>query len=330
MSRLYVNQLSDGDELDAVLQVREKQLRSNRHGNLYLSLDLGDRTGTINARYWNVTEEQAKGFDAGDFLHVQGKVQLFQGHLQMILTKFNCQQRDQVDLSEFLPSTEKNIDELLADLRQLLGSIKDPSLQALSQAFLMDKELLDAYCRAPAGIRHHHAYVGGLLEHVVCMLKVVDRIADLYPNLNRDLLVMGVFLHDIGKVRELTFAHHFNYTDEGQLVGHIVSGIELVQEKSAVVEQMMGQPIPDDTLRLVKHLILSHHGSIEHGAVKVPMIPEAVALHHLDNFDAKVNSFTSLIRDDPDPEAAWTPFDHLNGCRIFKHSNPQLNGTTAN
>src|SRR5947208_6562599 len=184
----------------------------------------------------------------------------------------------------------------------------------------MDDEFMEGFCRAPAGVRNHHAYLGGLLEHVVTLLDAADRLAAVYPELDRDLLLAGVFLHDIGKVRELSFGKSFAYTDEGQLIGHLVIGVEMLSEKAARVPDLTGEPFPKELLLRLKHLIVSHHGTYEFGSAKLPMTPEAIALHYLDNFDAKVHSFTRDIREDRNALSAWTPFNQSLQRRLFKGS----------
>jgi 3'-5' exoribonuclease len=181
----------------------------------------------------------------------------------------------------------------------------------------MDDEFVHAFCKAPAGVRNHHAYVGGLLEHVVTMLDAADRIAPLYPELDRDLFLMGVFLHDIGKVRELSFDRAFAYTDEGQLVGHLVIGVEMLAAKVMRAAELTGEAFPEELLLRLKHLILSHHGTYEFGSPRLPMTPEAIALHYLDNFDAKLNTFTREIRQDANT-SAWTPYNQSLERRLFK------------
>jgi 3'-5' exoribonuclease len=181
----------------------------------------------------------------------------------------------------------------------------------------MDQDFVDAFCKAPAGIRQHHAYLGGLLEHVVTLLDAADRIAPLYPELDRDVLLMGIFLHDVGKVRELTYERSFGYSDEGQLVGHLVIGVQMLLDRVRRVPDLTGEPFPPELLLRLEHLILSHHGTHEFGSPKLPMTPEAVALHHLDNFDAKVHSFTRDIREAAGP-GAWTPYNQALQRRLFK------------
>jgi 3'-5' exoribonuclease len=320
MSRRFVQALTDGETIDEVYLVTDKQLRANRNGNLFLQVELRDRTGSISARLWNAGEHLFRSFEEGDFLHIKGKVQLFQGALQIILSHIERVETEKVELADFLPHTEQDISKLWERLRTILFRMDNPHLKGLLECFLMDEEFRADFCKVPAGIRNHHAYLGGLLEHVVTLLDAADRLLPLYPDLDRDLLLMGVFLHDIGKVRELSFSRVFAYTDEGQLIGHIVIGVEMLNEKIAKVPDLTGEPFPKELAWRLKHMILSHHGTYEFGSPKLPMTPEAIALHHLDNLDAKVHTFTRDIRDDRNQTSAWTPFNQSLQRRLFKGS----------
>jgi 3'-5' exoribonuclease len=318
MSRRFVRQLADGEGVEEVYLVADKQLRANRNGNLYIQLDLRDRTGTINARLWNAGEPLFRSFDPGDFVHVRGKVQLFQGALQVILSHLERVEAEKVDLTEFLPHTDKDIPQLLARLREAVRKIGNPPLKALAECFLMDDQFVRDFCQCPAGVRNHHAYVGGLLEHVVNLLDAAERLLPLYPGVDPDLLRVGVLLHDCGKVRELSYRRSFAYTDEGQLLGHIVIGAEMVTEKAAQVRDLTGELFPRELLLRVKHMVLSHHGQLDFGSPVVPMTPEAMALAALDNLDAKVHTFTRDIREDRNATTAWTPFSPSLQRRLFK------------
>jgi 3'-5' exoribonuclease len=317
MSRLAIQQLTDGENLDEVYMVSDKQLRTNRQGNLFIQLELRDRTGAISARLWNANEQQFRTINDGDFLRIKGKVQLFQGALQVLFTQFESVSPDQVALEDFVPRVEQDIHRLYDRLRQHLLKLGDPHLRALAECFLIDDAFVNAFCKAPAGVRNHHAYLGGLLEHVVTMLDAADSIAPLYPELNRDLLMMGIFLHDIGKTRELSYDRVFGYTDEGQLVGHIDIGVEMLTEKIARAPDLIGEPFPRELLLRLKHMIVSHHGTYEFGSPRLPMTPEAIALHYLDNLDAKVHSFLRDIREDNNATSAWTLYNQGNQRRLF-------------
>jgi len=317
MSRRFVEQLAEGESIEDVFLVADKQLRPNRNGNLYLQVELRDRTGSITARLWNATEAQFRTFDPGDFLHVRGKVQAYQGALQVILSGFDRHEPHNIALTDFLPHTEYEIDKLLERLRTFLRKIGNAHLKALAECFLMDDDLIRNFSQAPAGVRNHHAYVGGLLEHVVTMLDAADRLAPLYPHVDRDLLAMGIFLHDIGKTRELSCGRAFTYTDEGQLVGHIIFGVEMLNEKAARVSELTSEPFPAELLWRLKHMIASHHGEQSFGSPVVPMTPEAIALHHLDNLDAKIHTFVREIRAERST-TPWTQFNPSLGRRLFR------------
>ena len=259
------------------------------------------------------SEELARSFEPGDYLRVRGKTQVFQGSLQVILTHIDVLDPNRVEAEDFLPQSSQNVAKLMARLREVLLAMNNPHLRALVECFLIDDEFVRKFTTAPAGIKNHHAYQGGLLEHVVTLLNVADRILDLYPEIDRDLLLTGIFLHDIGKVDELSYDRAFAYTDEGQLVGHLVMGVEMLRDKVERTEKLTGEPFPPELLLRLKHMIVSHHGTYEFGSPKLPMTLEAIALHYLDNLDAKIHAFSREIRDDPSRDSNWTPFQQSLG-----------------
>jgi len=197
----YVREMTHGDSVEDVYLVADKQLRANRNGDLYLQVELRDKTGIISSRLWNASEALYRSFSDGDFVTVVGKVQLFQGAPQMIMSSISRAVRQHLDLSDYLQQTPQDRDKLLARMKEILFGIGNPPLRALMECFLIDEELVDQLITAPAGIRNHHAYIGGLAEHIVNLLETADRIRDLYPAVDRDLLLAGIFLHDLGKVR---------------------------------------------------------------------------------------------------------------------------------
>lgn len=318
MSRRFINTLVDGETIDEVFLLADKQLRANRNAEIYLLAQLRDRTGQISGLLWNVREESLSHISAGQFVRIRGKVQLYQGNLQVILTHITLENSDDLDPSDFIPKTSVETDRLFARLREILQTIERRPLRTLMDFYLNDQSLMSGLARCPAGVKLHHAYHGGLLEHIVNLLETAVRIVDLYPPVDRDLLLVGIFLHDLGKVRELGFDTTFLYTDEGQLIGHLVIGIEMLNDKLAMTEQALGESLPEEQVLRIKHMIVSHHGTYEFGSPKLPMTPEAIFLHHLDNLDAKVNEFQSLIVSDPNTEAHWTPFNANLGRKLFK------------
>lgn len=318
MQRQYVNTLTDGCSVDEIYLLADKQIRANRNAETYLLAQLRDKTGLISGLMWNVRDEVAASVNAGDAVRVRGRVQLYHGNLQMILTHIVPAGALELDFREFIPESTQNTDELRARLVEILSEIEDKDLASLVREYLDDAQLMEQFSRAPAGVKLHHAWHGGLLEHVVNLLETARRIRDLYPTVNFDLLLVGIFLHDLGKTRELEYDSTFAYTVEGQLIGHLVQGVEMLDDKVRHLETATGRPFPTELLLRLKHMILSHHGSYEFGSPKLPMTPEAIALHYLDNLDAKINEFKSLIESDPNSEAVWTPYNTNLGRKIFK------------
>ncbi len=325
MRRQYVQDIKNGDSVEEVYLLADKQLRANRNANLYLLATLRDRTGMISGLMWNVTEERVAGFEPGDYVRIRGKAQVYQGNLQLILTHIERVSPQSVDSAEFIAAPSRKAEDHLARARDILLSIDDFHLRTLMECFLVDEELMERLLRAPAGIKVHHAYHGGLIEHIVTMLEVARRIEDLYPELDTGLLLAGIFLHDLGKIREMEFEQGFAYTDEGQLLGHMLIAVEMLDEKIKQVEQQTDEPFPQETALRLKHMIVSHHGSYESGSAKLPMTPEAIALHHLDNLDAKVHEFADTIDSDPNRQSHWTPYISRIERKLFK-GRPVRNG----
>lgn len=319
MSRVFVKELRDGDSVNEVFLLADKQLRANRNANLYLLATLRDKSGVISGLMWNVTEETVQDVSVGDLVRVRGKVQVYQGGLQMIVAQIDPAPAATYDPDDFRVQPQANAGPMLSRLKEIMKSLTDAQLQVLADCFLEDESLMDDLCIAPAGVKAHHAYHGGLIEHVVAMADVADSICRLYPSLNRDLLLLGVFLHDLGKIRELSWDPALVYTDEGQLLGHMNIAIEILNEKLKEVGVRTGGKMldPEHVLRL-KHMVLSHHGSLEFGSARVPMTPEAVALHLIDNLDAKLHEFTRAIEDDLNGDSAWTPYSPRIERRLFK------------
>ncbi|MCY2934503.1 MAG: OB-fold nucleic acid binding domain-containing protein [Planctomycetota bacterium] len=328
MSRRFVNELNNGDNVDDVFLVVQKQTRANRQGNPYLFLELRDRTGSIDARLWNIPENSALGFNEGDYVHVRGKVQVFQGALQMIMTYLEPHNGAGIEAADFIPQSHVNPVLLLKQLREILYKINNVHLKALCDALLMDEELISKLMSAPAGIKNHHAYHGGLLEHVVTLIMVSHRILPFYPIVDSDLLVVGILLHDLGKVDELAYDRTYSYTDEGQLIGHLVMGVEMLTAKIKEAEKLTDEPFPTELALRLKHMIVSHHGTLEFGSPKVPMTPEALFLHHIDNLDAKLHAITKELEDHPHRDSTWTPYQNSLNRRLFKGSGAEALGNS--
>jgi 3'-5' exoribonuclease len=326
MSRRYVNELNNGDSVDDIFLVVQKQTRANRQGNHYLFLELRDRTGSIDARLWNVPENTPFGFAEGDYVRARGKVQLFQGALQMIMTHVEHHSGQGIDAADFIPQSLVNPVLLLKQLREMIFKIDNVHLKALCDALLMDDVLVTKLMAAPAGIKNHHAYHGGLLEHIVTLMQVSQSVIPFYPILDHDLIMVGILLHDLGKVDELAYDRAYSYTDEGQLIGHLVMGVELLSAKILEAEKLTDETFPKELALRLKHMIVSHHGTLEFGSPKVPMTPEALFLHHIDNLDAKIHAITRELEDHPHRDSTWTPYQNSLNRRLFKGAGAEALG----
>jgi len=323
MPRRNVNELGQQEAVDQVFRASEKQLRPNRSGNLYLQVELSDRTGAVGARMWNASEAVFRSFENGDYVQVEGTTQLFQGSLQLIATRVTKVEPSEVNEDDFTPLAAVAVDKLVVRLGELLRGMTNPHLRNLAECFLLDEQFIAKLTQAPAGVKHHHAYHGGLLEHVVNVMEVVSRIAPCYPQIDGDFLLMGAFLHDIGKVDELSYDREFAYTDEGQLIGHLVMAVGMLDAKVREAEKLAGEPIPEETVLRLKHMIVSHHGEYDFGSPKLPMTLEAIALYCLDNLDAKVFSFHQQLCEDPNVGSPWTYYNPTLGRKLFKGREPR-------
>ena len=318
MGRRFIDQLRDGDSFDEIYLVIDKQLKANRNGAPFIQVELRDRTGNIAARFWNAGEAVFRSFENGDYIRAEGKVQLYQGTLQVILEHIERAEPKFIDSQDFLPKTEQDIPKLFDKLRNYMLRLANPHLRALAECFLMDDDFVKGFSAAPAGVKLHHAYIGGLLEHTVGMMDMADKLLPHYPGIDRDLVLVGLFLHDSGKVRELSYLRAFGYTDEGQLLGHIPMAVEMITEQSNKVSDLTGEPFPRELLVRVKHIILSHHGTLEHGSPKVPMTPEAMLVHCIDSMDSRMHMVLRELKEDRNNPTAWTPYNHNLGRRFYK------------
>lgn len=318
MARRFVSDLGDREDVNEVFVASEKQLRPNRNGNLYLQLRLSDRTGTVNAMMWNATDRIYQAFENGDYVQVQGTSQIYNGNMQVIVNQIDAAEIRVVDEDDFVHLSDPQRDKIVARLRQALLAMESAELKQLAECFLNDETLMRRFCDAPAGIKNHHAYPGGLLEHVVNLIELILVVAPKYPALNQDLLVMGGFLHDIGKIDELTYERALGYSDEGQMLGHLVQGVVILERKLDAYAAEAEKAFPDSLAMQLKHMIVSHHGKLEFGSPKVPMTLEATALHYLDDMDAKLHSFEGLMRDDVNADSRWTVYHPQLGRKLYK------------
>jgi 3'-5' exoribonuclease len=300
MKDIYIADLANFEEgkvFDGFFLVLLKQQRTTKNNKPYLNLILGDKTGQLEARVWELSDPRiAKDFERGDIVKARGSASRFDERLQMKIDQLRNASPSEVDKSDLMPSTTYDVAALWRQLLGFVDSFTDPDLKRLLTTMLADPELAGAYREAPAAKQLHHAWLGGLLEHVISLLTLADRVAPHYPILHRDLLLTGVILHDIGKVRELSWEIGFEYTIEGSLLGHIQIGSALAEK---TIDSLPN--FPPKLKTLVLHMILSHHGKLEFGSPKLPMIPEALALNFIDDLDAKMQAiqgeFDKCIRE---------------------------------
>lgn len=298
--RTYIRELQANRYVDGVFAIHNCQLGQTKAGKAYLKCLLSDRTGQTPGRMWNTSEDIFETLPTNGFVWIAGQTQPYQGQMQIIIEQIRPAQPSHQDLLDLLPSTTGDIEQMFEQVRAVLGTVSDPGIGALASQYLGDAELMALFKQAPAAVTLHHAYLGGLLEHTLSLLKLAEVFCPLYPQLNRDLILMGLFIHDLGKCAELTWQEGFDYTTEGHLVGHIARGVIWLQRK-AEDAAAMGTKVPEPVLRVLHHIILSHHGRPEYGALKLPATPEAIAVSLLDNMDAKLNMAIAATRGEAGP-----------------------------
>lgn len=295
-----VADLEPRQQVTGVFLVQTKDVRQKKTGEPYLALTLIDRTGDIDAKMWDNVAEVLDTFERDDFIKIKGETQLYQNKLQLTVHRLMRMDDRDVDLADFLPASKRDAAEMFVELQSLITGIGNPHLRGLLENLFADREIAESFMRAPAAKAIHHNWLGGLIEHVLSLASLARDAARHYPFIDQDLLLTGVILHDIGKVRELSYARSFNYTTEGSLIGHIQIALRMLADKYP-------PGFPDKLRNLVEHLILSHHGQLEFGSPKLPVFPEAMLLHHLDNMDSKMELMRSTIERNP-PGAEWTQY----------------------
>jgi len=316
MAHKFITEIEPGETIDDIYLAREPILRSTTRGDLYIAMFLSDRTGRLNGRMWQATEAVYKALPKPSFIHVQGRSELYQDKLQIIVNNISIVDAKKVCLDDFLARTDKDTKKLFEEVKEIVGRIKNPQLKALVGEFLTDTELMEKFCNVPGGVKLHHDYLGGLLEHTHNMLRVAVAILPLYPNVQPDLVLAGIFLHDIGKTEELSYDMAFSYTDSGQLIGHVVKSLVMVNQKADALRAKgtnIEQTIPD----ALGHIILSHHGKYEFGSPKLPATPEAFMVYYIDDLDAKISQVTAAIENEPS-DSDWTPWKNALQTRLYR------------
>jgi len=313
MKDVFVCDLQANQVVTTTLLVKSKELRARKSGERYLSLILGDRSGELDAKMWDNVDAVEATFDRDDFIKVKGMVHVYRNRPQLTIHKLRRCQDEEVNFADYFPKTTKDVEVMFEELLSVVDGIQDSYLRELLMNVLMDEDLAAKFKRAPAAKTLHHAWLGGLLEHTLSLCKLCKLVAPHYSDINLDLLLCGAVLHDIGKTEELSYTRSFTYTNEGQLLGHMILELDLISEKISQIEGF-----PRELKTLVQHLIISHHGEYEFGSPKLPMFPEALMLHCLDNLDSKLEAMRVILRNDPNIEGDWTSHNQMFGRPLFK------------
>src|SRR5450631_2468677 len=306
MKDFYVRdcQQHESQTITSSFVVASKQVKTKKNGDPYLAVTLADRSGQLQANMWDNVSDSMNAFEQDDFVKVKGVVQKYNGRWQLTLHKVRKLGDAEIDYADYLPKTSKDIEQLWRTLGEFVETIENPWLKRLVTDFMADEAVATAYKNAPAAKTLHHAYVGGLLDHVVSLMTVCDLVARNYPQVNRDLLLTGAFLHDIGKIHELAYQRSISYTTKGQLLGHMIIELEMLHEKLSHIPGF-----PDELKILIEHLIISHHGQYDFGSPKLPMFPEALMLHYLDDLDSKMEAMRAQFERGGESEGAWTAYN---------------------
>jgi 3'-5' exoribonuclease len=300
MKENFVADLTPTTFVRSTFLVHSKERRVASNGAAYLDLDLRDSSGVIGAKLWDCDHHSAD-FEVDDFVRVEGQVETYRGCPQVRIRKITRCPVEEVDLRDFLPRSQSDPDQMLETLRGRLRTLPEGPVRSLLWAVVEDPGITEKLKQAPAATSYHHAYLGGLLEHVVSLVGLADRVCDHYPALRRELVIAGLVLHDLGKLQELSFTRGFHYSTRGQLLGHIAMGLEMVQEKIRALPDF-----PTTLKDQIEHLILSHHGKPEFGSPKEPMFPEALVVHYLDDLDSKLASMRAQYEVDKGHTGDWT------------------------
>lgn len=324
MKNLYVEQITERSWVDSTFLVGEKTLAMAKNGKPYMTLRLADRTGEVEGRVWDRVDEFSAIFEKNDFINVKAKASVYLGKMQLVVQELAPVAEQDVDLGDFLPVSERPVDEMRAEFLSRIDSLADPHLKALMQSFAADQSFMRGYCAAPAAKAMHHVFLGGLLEHSLAVATLADDVSQRYPVVNRDLLVVGALLHDIGKVDELRYERSFDYSDEGKLIGHIVMGVEMIDEKIRALSDF-----PPRLKMLLKHMLLSHHGQYEYGSPKRPKTLESVILNFVDDLDSKINGVCTHMAKEPNREGEWTSYHRLYDRYFFRDNQAKSGASVA-
>ncbi|MDH7598970.1 MAG: HD domain-containing protein [Sedimentisphaerales bacterium] len=315
MAHRFVNQIGPGEAVEGIYLIKEPVLRSTVKGDPYIAMFICDRTGQINGRMWQASQEVYLSLPKPGFVAIQGRSELYQNSLQIVVNSIKPVDPSQIRMEDYLASTTKDIKAMFSQVQQILSRIKHPQIRALVDHFLADTQLMESFCKSPAAVKIHHDYLGGLLEHTHNMLQVAEAILPFYPELQHDLVIAGIFLHDMGKTEELSCQSAFSYTDSGQLIGHIVKTVLMIHAK-ADQARCAGLQIDQEVLDMLDHIVLAHHGAYEFGSPKLPATAEAFMVSYIDQLDARISQVNAATSGDFDGN--WTAWQNSLQTRLYR------------
>lgn len=316
MEHIFIKDVKPGQQVNDIYMITQPVLRNTTRGDLYIAMYISDMTGKVNARMWRATEAVYNQLPTEGFVHIRGKSELYQNALQIVIDDIVVVEADKVTLSDYMPRTQKDIKQMFTELKEMIGGIENTDLKVLVDEFLSDNTLMRQFCTAPAAMQMHHNYLGGLLEHTHNMLKVAQAVLPLYPKVQAELVLAAIFLHDIAKTCELSYKTAISYTDSGQLLGHIVQGVGMVNNKVDKLAEK-GVAIDRDIVDSLLHIIVSHHGQYDFGSPKLPATAEAFMVSYIDNLDAKMNQVVGLI-DNDSGNSDWTAYQRPLETKLFR------------
>ena len=310
---IYLKDIKQGEKVASTFLVAEKNMAFSLKGSPYLNVRLKDKTGELDGKVWDNAMELDQQFKKGDIIYIEGKAANYKNSIQISIVKIVKNAWEDVEPADYLPAAKGEVVAMFDEMLAYVEKIQTKPLQDLLQAFFRDQKTVELFQRAPAAKGFHHIYLGGLLEHTLSVVRLLEKVSEHYPTLNKDMLITGGILHDIGKIYEFSYDHIIDYSDEGRLIGHIVMGVEMIDKKIDTIPDF-----PPQLALELRHIILSHHGEFEFGSPKRPKTLEALVVHYIDDLDAKFNAFQILITDSTNTDSDWTNYNRLLERFIYK------------
>jgi 3'-5' exoribonuclease len=315
---IYLKNIKQGDKVASSFLVAEKNMAFSQKGSPYLTVRLKDRTGEIESKVWENAVEFDQIFKKGDIIFIEGRAASYKNSIQISIIKIRKIPWEEIEPTDYLPAVKADVQEMFNEMTGYIEKVNDKFLKALLNAFFQEEETASLFQRAPAAKGFHHIYLGGLLEHTLSVVRLLEKTADHYPSLNKDMLITGGILHDIGKIYEFSYNNIIDYSDEGRLIGHIVMGVEMINKKIAAIDDF-----PPQLALELRHIILSHHGEFEFGSPKRPKTLEALVVHYIDDLDAKFNAFQTFMADSTNTDSDWTVYNRFLERFLYKKKNAE-------